>query len=301
MPMLSSVSKAHIQLLIYALLISTSFPLANFLGSQYSPLLTTWLRFALAALGFVCLLRWQGLLQWPGWQAIGRYSLISLPLTGFFLLMFIAGKSASALAMGSLATLVPLFSALLAWMFWRQSPQPSRLLALVAGALGALWVLTGGKLSQLGQGGWPPGNTHFLMACLLMGIYPLVLKVLHRGESMLKVTGWSLITGTGWLTLAALLWQPPLALPNSAQWMAIIWLAVATTMVTFFLFQSAALVVGGSSANAYSLLTPAFVLLLNLAMGGHSPGWGVLPGLVLTVLALIWLLLQDRAIREEQA
>ncbi len=301
MPLLSPISRAHLHLLIYALLISTSFPLANFLGTQYSPLLTTWLRFALAALGFVGLLKWQGQLDWPGWRAFWRYSLISLPLTGFFLLMFMAGQTASALAMGSLATLVPLFSALLGWWFIKESPRPSRLIALIAGALGALWVLTGGKLSELGQGGWPSGNTLFLIACLLMGAYPLVLKVLHRGEPMLKVTGWSLISGTGWLTLATVLWQPPLTLPTPSQWLAILWLAVATTMVTFFLFQSAALVVGGSSANAYSLLTPAFVLLLNLMMGGMTPGWAVLPGLLLTVLALFWLLMQDTGPRKSQA
>ncbi|MBY6188746.1 DMT family transporter [Marinobacter hydrocarbonoclasticus] len=293
--------RAHLGLLLYALLISTSFPLATFLGSQYSPLLTTWLRFAIAALGFILLLLWQGRLSWPGWRDVSRYALISLPLTGFFLLMFVAGGSATALAMGALATLVPLFSALFSWCIWRVRPTGARWLALSLGAVGALWVLTNGNLSQLGQESWPYGNSVFLIACLIMGLYPLVLKALHRGEPMVLVSGWSLITGTLWLTLAALFWQPELLWPAPAQWGAILWLALATTMLTFFLYQSAAVVVGGSSANAYSLLTPTFVLLLNVSLGAPWPPWQLIPGFLLTVLALIWLLKQDRQPTDKQA
>ncbi|MBY5994238.1 DMT family transporter [Ferrimonas balearica] len=290
----SSATKAHLALLLYAFLISTSFPLASFLGAHYSPLLTTLLRFAIAALGFGLLLAQRGRLRWPGWARVGRFALISLPLTGFFLLMFIAGQSATALAMGSLSTLVPLFSCLLAWLWLGQRPHAVRVGALVLGALGALWVLTGGQPDRLMTGGWPTGNTVFLLACLLMGIYPLVLKRLHRGEPMLEVTGWSLITGTGWLLIATVLWQPELQWPDGAQLSAILWLATATTMVTFFLFQSASLVVGASSANAYSLLTPGFVLLLAWPLGSALPGWQVLPGVGLTALALVALLRLDR-------
>ncbi|MBY6019897.1 DMT family transporter [Ferrimonas balearica] len=294
MPVLSTVTRAHISLLIYALLITTSFPLAHYLGGQYPPLLTTWLRFLLASLGFMLVLGWRRQLAWPGWPAVLRYGLISLPLTGFFLLMFIAGQSATALAMGSLATLVPLFSAALAWLVWRTPVPLVRWLALLLGALGALWVLTQGEWQRLGQGGWPIGNTLFLAACLLMSSYPLVLKQLHRGEPMLQVTSWSLFTGTALLTLAMLVTGSQWFWPTPMQWSAIAWLATGSTMLTFFLFQSAALVVGASSAHAYSLLIPALVVLLNSILLQTWPGWQPLPGILLTVLALVWLLYQDR-------
>ncbi|USD37634.1 DMT family transporter [Ferrimonas sp. SCSIO 43195] len=287
------VVRAHLGLLLYAVLISTSFPIASFMGSSYSPLWTTWGRFAIAAAGFMLLMQYHRQLHWPGWANVGRYSLISLPLTGFFLLMFMAGETASSLAMGSLSTLIPLCSCLFAWLFWRQLPQPQRLLALCCGVAGALWVLTGGQLHQLSQGGWPPGNSLFVVACLLMGAYPLVLKSLHRGEPMLTVTGWSLITGCLWLSLALALLQPQWITPTTPQLAAIMWLATATTMLTFFLFQSASLVVGGSSANAYSLLTPALVLVIDLLMGKPLPSLWVLPGVGLIVITLLVLLKLD--------
>lgn len=288
--------RAHLLLLVYSLLISSSFPLASFLGSSYSPVVTTLARFAIAALGFMLLLAWRSQLYWPGLLAIGRYAVISLPLTSFFLLMFIAGETSSSLALGSLSTLVPLFSFLFAWLFWRQRPDFKRVSALLAGVLGALWVLTEGNFSRLGQIGWPPGNTVFVVACSLMGLYPLVLKQLHRGESMLMVTSWSSITGAGWLLIATALWQPEWQWPTLAQAGAILWLAIFTTMVTFFLFQLASIVVGGSSANAYSLLTPVIVILLNVFLGQSLPSAWVLPGVLLVIFALCALLYQDRQV-----
>ncbi|GAA5193806.1 DMT family transporter [Ferrimonas gelatinilytica] len=291
---------AHLALLLYALLISTSFPLASYLGERYPPLLTTLLRFILAAAGFVLLMARARQLQWPGWRALGRYALISLPLTGFFLLMFRAGQSATPLAMGSLATLVPLLSCLLGWLCWRVAPTAQRLLALTLGALGAIWVLTAGDLTQLGADGWPEGNSEFLLACGLMAGYPLTLKQLHRGEPMLTITGWSLITGTGWLLLAAGFDPPPWRWPDGGSLLAILWLALFTTMLTFYLFQAASLVVGGSSAHAYSLLMPALVLMLEAAIGQRVPHWSLLPGLALTLLALAWLLKMDHQPHSER-
>ena len=288
------VIRAHLGLLLYAVLISTSFPIAAFMGQGVSPLWTTWGRFAIASVGFTLLLIRYRQLSWPGWRSVGRFALISLPMTGFFLLMFFAGETASALAMGSLTTLVPLLSCLLGWLASRQSPHPIRVLALCLGVAAALWVLTEGEWSILMQGGWPVGNSLYVLACLLMGGYPLVLKALHRGEPMLTVTGWSLITGTGWLTLALLLVQPQWVWPTLAQSGAILWLATATTMLTFFLFQSASLVVGGSSANAYALLSPALVLVINALQGKPWPSLWVLPAVLLIVISLLMLLQLDR-------
>ncbi|QIZ78235.1 DMT family transporter [Ferrimonas lipolytica] len=289
-----SVVRAHLYLLLYAVLIATSFPLASYLGQSYSPLLTTLARFSLAAIGFVVLLQKQRLLRGISVSQLLRYSAISLPLTGFFLLMFIAGESASAIDMSSISTTVPLFSVLFAYFGWRQRSSAVRVMALLLGVFGALWLISNANISSLGQGGWPIGNSIFLAACALMGLYPLILKQLHRGEPMLVITGWSLITGCGWLGLAVAAIQPAWQLPTSTQMAAILWLAVATTMVTFFLFQSASMVVGGSSANAYSLLTPAAVLLLNVGMGGGWPQPLVAVGVVPIIVALLWLLLQDR-------
>ncbi len=294
------VQRAHLALLLYALLISTSFPLASYLGERYPPLLTTLLRFALAATGFALLMARRGVLTWPGGRALAPYALISLPLTGFFLLMFRAGQSATALAMGSLATLVPLLSCLLGWLCWRMAPPPARLMALLLGAAGALWVLTAGDLARLSAAGWPRGNSEFLLACTLMAAYPLILKQLHRGEPMLVITGWSLISGTGWLLLAAGLEPPHWQWPDGGALAAILWLTLFTTMLTFSLFQSASLVVGGSSAHAYSLLMPALVVLLESGLTGRLPHWSLLPGLALTLLALGWLLRMDHQQRGER-
>lgn len=288
------VVRAHIGLLTYATLVSTAYPIASYLGSNYSPLLTTWGRFVVAALGFVALMLFKGQFSLPSIRTLGRYSLISFPLTGFFLLMFVAGETASSLAMGSLSTIIPLFSFLFAWLLWRQPFHFKRLAILSMGVTGALWVLTGGNFQLLIAEPWPIGNNLFIVACMLMGLYPLVLHSLHRGESMLTITGWSLITGVGWLSLGLLVLQPTLALPNVPQLAAIVWLAIATTMFTFYLFQTASMVVGGSSANAYNLLSPVLVLIITLFQGAPIPSLWILPGVAMIGLTLWMLMRQDK-------
>ncbi|WP_298444619.1 DMT family transporter [uncultured Ferrimonas sp.] len=291
---MTSAPRAHLYLLIYAVLISTSYPLANFLGQSYPPLLTTLLRYLIAAVGFILLLLMRGQLNPIRLEAFGRYSVISLPLIAFFLLMFVAADSASAIAMSSLSTTVPLFSVLFAYLGWRQPSSLSRVLVLLGGGAGALWLISQGQLNHLLQGGWPLGNSQFLLGCAFMGLYPLLVKQLHRGEPMLVITGWSLICGCLWLLLVCAVVQPHWLWPSASQTVAIVWLATANTMLTFFLFQSASVVVGGSSASAYALLSPAIVIVINVLLGQPWPAPSVLLGLIPIFATLLWLLKQDQ-------
>lgn len=288
-----SVITAHLQLALYALLISTAFPIAAALGQDYPPVLTTWFRFLIAALGFALLLRLQNRLHWPGWRSVGRYALISFPITGFFLLMFVSGETASALHLGGLYTGVPIASLILGHLIWKTPLSKQRLLALFLGALAALWVMTEGHLSRL-AGDWPLGNSIFLLACLLMAVYPMVLRSLYRSEPMMVITGWSMVTGCFWLTLAILVMQPQLSLPTYSQWQLIIWLAIGTTMFTFFLFKSASIVVGGGSAHAYGLLTPVLVIGINAYLEKPLPSLWVIPGIAMIFICLLWILYLDR-------
>ncbi|WP_169628103.1 DMT family transporter [Ferrimonas senticii] len=291
---MSATTRAHLYLLLYAVLISSSFPLANYLGQSYPPLLTTLLRYLLAALGFIVLLAVRGQLRPISCSDFGRYLLISAPMVGYFLLMFVAGSSSSAVAMSALSTSIALFSLLFAWLGWRQPMAPRRLLMLLLGVAGALWIISGGNPLALGQQSWPIGNSVFVLACALMGLNPLVIRHWHRGEPMLQLTAWSIIAGTLLLAIGTLLWQPPLSWPDHNQWLAIGYLATISTMVTFFLFQSASLVVGGSSANAYGLLAPALVFIINGVIGIGWPQWQQAIGLIPILLTLIWLLRDDQ-------
>jgi len=67
--------------------------------------------------------------------------------------------------------------------------------------VGAVWVIFRGDLSLFLAMAWNRGDLIFLGGCLAMGLYTPLIRLLHRGESMLVMTFWILITGCIWLLL----------------------------------------------------------------------------------------------------
>ena len=63
----------------------------------------------------------------------------------------------------------------------------------------------------------------------------------------------------------------------------IVYLAVFTTLITFFIFQASTAVIGPTRVLSYTYLNPAFVLLIGLGFGDPLPPLATYPGLVLIV------------------
>lgn len=81
----------------------------------------------------------------------------------------------------------------------------------------------------------------------------------------------------------------------SIQWKAIepkvyyglMYLAVASTLITFFVGQYGAVRLSPTKASAYSLLTPAFVIGLNMLVFNSAFEWATLPGVLLVGAAVV--------------
>lgn len=122
-----------------------------------------------------------------------------------------------------------------------------------------------------------------------MGMYTPLIKLLYRGEPMLVLTFWILVTGTIWLGLfgagkvVAIEWSSV----SLETWGWVAYLAFFTTVVTFFLTQYCILFIGPTRAMAYSYLYPCLVLLLDLALGKGMPPVSILPGVVIVLAAMI--------------
>ncbi len=103
------------------------------------------------------------------------------------------------------------------------------------------------------------------------------------------MTFWTLVTGSGWLLvlgggdLMAVHWSEV----EPRVFGAISYLAIFTTLVSFLLTQTAVTVIGATRTMAYTYLNPAFVALLAWVLGGEAIGWMSLPGVGLTLLALV--------------
>ncbi|MGN6489185.1 MAG: EamA family transporter, partial [Devosia sp.] len=82
------------------------------------------------------------------------------------------------------------------------------------------------------------------------------------------------ILATDWLRLPAVVW-----------WV-VLYLAVGSTAICFFLIQFASIHLPAAKVVAYGYLVPAFVIVLEGAIGHGWPSLSVVAGAAITVLGL---------------
>jgi drug/metabolite transporter (DMT)-like permease len=154
---------------------------------------------------------------------------------------------------------------------------------------GALWVIFRGDPERLLAMDVNYGDLLFLAGCFMMAAYTPLVKRFHKQESMVVMTFWVLATGTGWLLLLSF---PSLSTVNwsgveSMVWLGIIYLAIFSTIITFYLTHIATIYLGPTRVMAYSYFYPAFVLSINWGLGKGLPPMIILPGILVVSLATV--------------
>lgn len=277
----------HVLMVISATLVSTSFTVGAAITAELDPVLLTLVRFVLAATLFAPWIHYKYGLGFS-LSLAARCSLISGCLVVFFCSMFLSLRYTTALNTSVIFALVPSFSGLYALILLGERLKREQLLALFCGVAGVVWVVFRGDLSQLLTLEWNRGDLVFLGGCIVLGLYTPLVKILHRGEPMAVMTFWVLVTGSLWLVifsgnkLMLLDWR---AVPYLV-WGGIAYLAVFTTILTFFLTQYSVSYLGPTRVTAYSYLYPGLVLVIDLLLGHGLPPLRVLPGVAIILVAM---------------
>jgi len=279
--------RAHVFVLLATVLVSTTFPIGAAITQGLDSVVLTLLRFSLAALLFGPIVAWRYGLPLPAWRDLVRYAVISAFLVGFFWGMFAALRYTSALNTGTIYTLTPAIAAIVSYLLLRERLGPAARIALPVGIVGAIWVIFRGDPAAFFALEIGKGDAIFLGACLAMGCYMPLVKFLHRGEPMARMTFWTLTTGSGWLLLLSVgrLEFVDWKLVPISVYGGIVYLAIFTTVITFFIFQAGTAVIGATRVLSYTYLNPALVLLIGLCFGDPMPPIATYPGLVLILSA----------------
>lgn len=279
----------HGLMLVAALLVSSSFTVGKAITHGLDPAVLLLVRYLLATLIFTPILVGKRLLSLPPSRQLGGYGAISACTVGFFWCMFEALRHTSAINTSIIFTLVPGISGIYSAVCLRERLGRNRLMALLFGMCGALWVIFGGDIDRLLAMDINHGDLLFLAGCFLMAAYTPLVKIVHRQESMLVMTFWVLATGCVWLfllsasRLTAVDWQGI----EPAVWGGIVYLSIFTTIVTFYLTHLATPYLGPTRVMAYSYFYPAFVLLIDWALGHSLPPPVILPGVAVVSLSII--------------
>ncbi|PIE57259.1 MAG: EamA family transporter [Desulfobulbus propionicus] len=278
----------HILMLCCALLVSTSFPVGKAITGDLDPALITLLRFLLAAFLFMPIVLRQHNLRKPSARQLLGYILISGTLVGFFYLMFLSLRYTTALHTGVIYTLVPSLSGVYSALILQERLGKARILALVSAMFGAIWVIFEGRPLQLLAMHLNRGDLIFFGGCLFMALYTPLIKLFHKGEPMVVMTFWILVSGCLWLLLLTgsdLLTHSWSTVPLRV-WLGIVYLSVFTTIITFFINQWATLHLGPTRVMAYSYLYPSLIVAIDWVLGHALPPVLTMLGILFTLPAM---------------
>lgn len=297
MSTLGPTGQGHLAMLLFSALVAGSFSLGGMAAPLIDPQAFMAARFLLAAALLALVVR---VTMGPGrlkFRQPWRYAVLGALYAGYFVGMFWALRFAEPVSLAAVFTLTPILAGLAGWVLLRQVTTARMALALAIGAAGALWVIFRADLSALLAFAVGRGEVIFFFACISHAIYIPVVRMVNRGEAVLPFT-------CGVLALAFLVLLPIAAGPISAtDWMslpAIVWatlgyIVVFATMGSSYLLALASLRLPAAKVMAYTYLTPAWVILWEVALGHGGPPGLVLVGVGLTLLALLLLLKNEDA------
>lgn len=286
---LSPIPRVHAQVLLSRALVATSFPVVAAITHGLEPELQVLVRFALAALLFAPYLVLRHGFALPGLRSLIGYAAIGGALVTFFWCMFAALRLTTPLNAAALHTLVPGITAIYAAIVVRERLGKYRVAAVVVGLIGALWVVFRGDPARLAALSFNDGDLIFLAGTFAMGLYTPLVRYFHRGEPAAVMTFWTLTMGAGWLLLFnnAAIWRTDWAAVELSVYGGIAYLAVFTTIITFFIMQHATLYLGPTRVASYGYLTPTLVVLIEWAAGHGLPSATTLIGVVIIFAAML--------------
>jgi drug/metabolite transporter (DMT)-like permease len=282
----------HLAMLVFSMLVAGSFALGSLAANEIAPTVLNVVRFwiATAIMGMVALAT-TGLPRSAA-RAPWRYFVLASFFTTYFVLMFEGLKTAPPVSAAAVFTLTPILSAGFGYILLRQVVTPRIALALVIGALGAVWVIFRADVAAILQFEVGRGEMIYFWGCAAHAAYTPLVRKLNRGESAIVFSFGVLLAGSILLTF----WSGKEAIATDwanlpmIVWLTIIYTAVFASAATFTLLQFAALRLPSSKVMAYTYLVPSWVLVWEVALSGDTAPVKVIIGLGLTIFALFLLL-----------
>lgn len=276
-------------MLAYAALIAGSFSFGALAAPHLEPAVLNAIRTVAASLlmGAFLWLRPGAVRRIP--PAPWRFLLLGGLMAAYFVLMFVALRMTDPVSTSAVFTLIPIMAAVFGLFLLGQRTRALAWASLVVSAIGALWVIFRADLARALAFEIGRGEALFFIGCVGQALYAPLVRRLNRGENAMESTVWTLI-GCAVCLL-------PLALADLAAthwtgigwtvWLAIAYLTVGSTALSFLLLQYASLRLPAAKVFPYAYLIPSFVIVIE-AMLGH--GWAsaaVAAGAVITVMGLV--------------
>lgn len=288
--------KAHLLVLLATFLVAGSFLASAKLSGIIDPISLTLFRFVFASIFLApfILLKKQYRIKLP--STFKKAMIISLFYSLYFIGLFKALETTTALNTGTLFTLSPLITAVFAIFILNQKMNLNQFIVYIIGIIGTCIVIFKANLELFLNFSLNNGDVLFLFAVVSMSLYSISTRYLYKdGDNIIVLTFMTLIGGCIWMGLALAFMEVEL------QWHKLqgdllyymFYLVIGATLITVYLYQQAAINLGPKKVMAYVYLNPAAVAVLVYILDGISISFGIFFGIIISTIATIILLIKD--------
>ncbi|MFY4743256.1 DMT family transporter [Aliarcobacter butzleri] len=287
--------KAHLYVLFATFLIGGSFIASAKLSGVIDSISLTLYRFVLAAIILAPVVLIKKEYRKKIISTFPRAMIIGLFYSSYFIGMFKALETTTALNTGTLYTLVPLMTAILCIFFFKEKINLKQLFIYFIGIIGTCIVVFKADIELFLGFSLNQGDIVFLFASTSMALYSIFLKLLHKkGDILLVLVFTTLIGGCFWMLLTMQVLNIPFGWEKIKgdlfYWMA--YLVIGTTIVTLYLYQKSSIILGPKKLMAYVYLSPAMVAILSFIIEKQTVNFNVFIGIIISTFATIILLKQ---------
>lgn len=291
--------QAHIFVLLATFFVAGSFLASQKLATLINPYSLTLLRFVVSFILLAPFILLSTTKREKIKAMIPRAMIISFFYSAYFLTMFEALKTTTVLNTGTLYTLVPLVTAILAFFIFKEKISLNKFFVYIIGLIGTIWVVFKANLGLFFEFSLNGGDYIYLLGTFSMCLYSISLKLVYRkGDNPIVMVFCTLIGGMIWMGLFVFLFNEPLnwdLIKGDAVY-SMGYLATVTTLFTLYLFQKATIVLGPTKVMSYVYLNPIAVVILLLIIDNVKIETIIIPGILISSIAT-FLLQKDKKVK----
>ena len=180
----SSELKGHLAMLAFSGLVAGSFALGVRVANDISPAAFTLIRFVIAVSILATFILTKTGFTKNVLKAPWRFFVLGGCIAIYFVLLFEGLKIASSVSLAAVFTFAPLFSGFFGYILMRQKMSLSIFIALIIGAIGALWVVFEGNLNRFIMLQFGLGELIFFCGVIFHSLYtPLSSCLLYTSDA----------------------------------------------------------------------------------------------------------------------
>lgn len=260
----------YVEFILLAAIWGSSFLFTRIAALEFGVMPTAFMRVLLAALFLMPFLLWSG--HWPAFKKrAGPIMFVGMLNSGIpFALYAYAVMSITTGLSAILNATVPLFGAIVAWLWLKDKPTNSRIMGLVIGFIGVA-LLAGDQASfKPGGSGWA------ILACLVATTcYAIAASYTRKhlmGVPPMATSTGSMIGAALGLSVPALLSWPS-SVPSLQAWGSVLFVAVLCTGVAYVLYFRLIEAAGPSKTLTVTFMIPVFAIVYGVLFLGEELTW----------------------------